>query len=398
MYSRAFREVTARRQLAEGGERSETVLVHRNEWNEQQRPGALVLFPQQWTASTPPVWTPLLIRKLSAVENNDGAVECEGLLCYTGHYIKKHGLDPARRIPAALLKSNVIFVTNHVHISTGKHLTSTLTCIPVRVSASIAVAEDATKEESADNYSEAKVGLRQQRRRRRLTQPKRASQKRSHLPGLVGLPDHSTHNDLFGVIDGVNLGPGVDGDSEEGVTENDERPYFGGLLKLQFSATGRPKKARASLFPHPLRASLFPSPAAQVEQWTGCNSKNISKVSELLPATLWSEHVPSGDLVIPSACPWAAPHTKSIPRKVVTVLEGGDYDGEVISGFSTRIPGLARASSTKSQAPPTPSASPSRFHTVRGRRRSLREGCRLCAWCGQRSCGRSSRASQQQKS
>ena len=129
MFLRPTRQATARCADDAG-----QALVARNELNEQLRPGALVLFPQLYQATrgakAATKWAGKLLRRLPS--EGDAAVEAEGLLMYTGAYIRQNLLDKKRMIHAALLVKDVLFVTNHVDISTMRGHASSMTGEPVR--------------------------------------------------------------------------------------------------------------------------------------------------------------------------------------------------------------------------------------------------------------------------
>ena len=129
MFLRPTRQATARCADDAG-----QALVARNELNEQLRPGALVLFPQLYQATrgakAATKWAGKLLRRLPS--EGDAAVEAEGLLMYTGAYIRQNLLDKKRMIHAALLVKDVLFVTNHVDISTIRGHASSMTGEPVR--------------------------------------------------------------------------------------------------------------------------------------------------------------------------------------------------------------------------------------------------------------------------
>ena len=133
MFLRPTRQATAR-----CPDNVEQVLVHRNELNEQQRPGDLILFPQQFLetrgAKAETKWVPKLIRemKLEGDGSDASAVVAHGLLFYTGAYIRKNLLDKKRMIPEALLCKDVLFVTNHVDISPARGHVSSMAGMPVR--------------------------------------------------------------------------------------------------------------------------------------------------------------------------------------------------------------------------------------------------------------------------
>ena len=116
-------------------------IVHRNELNEQQRPGVLVLFPQSFQetrgAKAATRWIPKLIRQLT--DEGDGAdasaILADGLLFYTGAYIRQNFLDKNSLIPEALLCKDVLFITNHVDVSPVRGHSSSMAGTPVRAGA-----------------------------------------------------------------------------------------------------------------------------------------------------------------------------------------------------------------------------------------------------------------------
>ena len=129
MWGRPTSEATA---VARGTNR---VLVHRNELNEQQRPGTIVQLPQQ-VKGTGIRWMSKLVRKMT-VSQDKGQVSCDGLLFYTGAFIRDHNLDASDKIPGSLKKLGVLFLTNHVDIAeTCKGMVSTMRGTPVKVSGS----------------------------------------------------------------------------------------------------------------------------------------------------------------------------------------------------------------------------------------------------------------------
>lgn len=86
-----------------------SVILHRNEINEQQRPGNLVMVPRERGGN--PLWEAKLIRSMSAAAENPAAVNCDGLLLYSGSFLKRGRLDPGPIIDSALLKPKVMFTT-----------------------------------------------------------------------------------------------------------------------------------------------------------------------------------------------------------------------------------------------------------------------------------------------
>ena len=130
MWGRPTSEATA---VARGTNR---VLVHRNELNEQLRPGTIVLLPQQ-VEGAGTRWKIKLLRNMTAVSQDKGQATCDGLLFYTGAFIRDHNLDASDKIPGSLKKLGVLFLTNHVDIAeTCKGMVSTMRGTPVKVSGS----------------------------------------------------------------------------------------------------------------------------------------------------------------------------------------------------------------------------------------------------------------------
>ena len=117
MWGRPVRQATAhvRPPAAPDGEAGgaapeNNVLVHRNELNEQQRPGDLVLVPRKRRGDS---WEAKLIRSMGSAAGDPSNVMCDGLLFYSGADIKRGGLDKHGKIEAALKKPRVLFITNH---------------------------------------------------------------------------------------------------------------------------------------------------------------------------------------------------------------------------------------------------------------------------------------------
>ena len=119
-----------------GVEVAQTVLIHRNELNEQQRPGSLITFPLTFVErkgnKMVTRWMPKLIRNMEvkttqAVRN----VTSSGLLFYSGQYIRENHLDRLCKIHPALLAKNILFVTNHVDSSSASTQVSSMKGIPV---------------------------------------------------------------------------------------------------------------------------------------------------------------------------------------------------------------------------------------------------------------------------
>jgi hypothetical protein len=136
MWCRPVRQATAH-SLPADGEMSK-VLVHRNELNEQQRqrPGSLILFPQTFrkgtSLGTVTRWMPKLVREmLLNQEGNTSGILCDSLLLYSGDYIRLNNLDTRGKIPDALLKKNVLFATNHIDVSSGAGMVSSMRGVPV---------------------------------------------------------------------------------------------------------------------------------------------------------------------------------------------------------------------------------------------------------------------------
>jgi hypothetical protein len=171
MFVRPTRQATTRSPHEAG-----QVLVHRNELNEQHRPGALVLFPQSFKESKEEKattrWIPKLIRQLtlSGDGSDASAVMADGLLLYTGAYIRRNQLDVLGVIPTALLCKDVLFVTNHVDVSPARGHASSMTGWPVQAAPAPAVLAAAI---AATTPASAPTSQPRRRRRARLTRPKR---------------------------------------------------------------------------------------------------------------------------------------------------------------------------------------------------------------------------------
>ena len=113
-----------------------TVLVHRNELNEQQRPGQLVLVPLKQARGCPPRWNAKLLRNMKSEEDGATINAVEGLLGYTGADIERGNLDPRGLIPIHLKTSCVLFITNEVHkADSGRGMVSGMKGTPVEVGA-----------------------------------------------------------------------------------------------------------------------------------------------------------------------------------------------------------------------------------------------------------------------
>ena len=85
--------------------------------NEQQRPGDLILVPKKYRATDKEEvhWEPKLIRKMELRgAGNNSSVRCEGLLLYSGKYIREKSLDRQSLVPETLKRPNVLFATNHL--------------------------------------------------------------------------------------------------------------------------------------------------------------------------------------------------------------------------------------------------------------------------------------------
>ena len=132
-------------------------IVHRNELNEQQRPGDLVLFAQNFleTRGDKAVtrWIPKLIRRLTL--EGDGAdasaILADGLLFYTGAYIRHNSLDKFSLIPEALLCKDVLFITNHIDVSPVRGHSSSMAGSPVRAGVISTGATQPTLEPMSDS-------------------------------------------------------------------------------------------------------------------------------------------------------------------------------------------------------------------------------------------------------
>ena len=132
-------------------------IVHRNELNEQQRPGDLVLFAQNFleTRGNKAVtrWIPKLIRRLTL--EGDGAdasaILADGLLFYTGAYIRQNSLDKFSLIPEALLCKDVLFITNHIDVSPVRGHSSSMAGSPVRAGVISTGATQPTLEPMSDS-------------------------------------------------------------------------------------------------------------------------------------------------------------------------------------------------------------------------------------------------------
>ena len=135
MWGRPVRQATAHaapvHDAAVGAELD--VLVHRNELNEQQRPGQLVLVPLQRDGGSKR-WSAKLLRNMSCAEDGATITNCVGLLVYTGADIDRGNLDPNGVIPSALKKAYVSFLTNHVHSAdSGRGMVSGMRGTPIEL-------------------------------------------------------------------------------------------------------------------------------------------------------------------------------------------------------------------------------------------------------------------------
>ena len=138
MWGRPVRQATA--MVADGAgvedaAKLSKVLVHRNEINEQQRPGSLVLVPLMYSVAKgedpKPHWGAMLLKQMLATENGR-VTSSKGLLLYSGSYIGEHGLDPHDLIHDDLKKPGVLFITNHHHtFESGKGMVSSMRGIPI---------------------------------------------------------------------------------------------------------------------------------------------------------------------------------------------------------------------------------------------------------------------------
>jgi hypothetical protein len=97
------------------------------------------------------------VRRLPS--KGDAAVEAEGLLMYTGAYIRQNLLDKKRMIHAALLVKDVLFVTNHVDISSTHGHASSMTGEPVRAATAAALPPQPTPDRSRPQQSLAGAAL-----------------------------------------------------------------------------------------------------------------------------------------------------------------------------------------------------------------------------------------------
>ena len=113
-----------------------TVLVHRNELNEQQRPGSLVHVPLKFAKvggeAARPLWGAKMLRKMVASSEGGLVRECDGLLLYTGDFIGANNLDRGNLLPSAMKKPGVLFITNHIDSKTsGASMVSNMRGIPI---------------------------------------------------------------------------------------------------------------------------------------------------------------------------------------------------------------------------------------------------------------------------
>ena len=134
MWVRPVRQATAWTPSAD--EVAATVLVHRNELNEQQRPGSMVFVPQKHSLGKGQGegvrWQAKLLRSMEDKQKG-GTTAVESLLFYTGAFIEEHGLDPAGHIPEAMKQPGVLFITNHVDAATsGANMVSSMRGKPIK--------------------------------------------------------------------------------------------------------------------------------------------------------------------------------------------------------------------------------------------------------------------------
>jgi hypothetical protein len=298
MFSRPTREATAK----SVGDPS-AAIVHRNELNEQQRPGGLVLFPQAFAPAkgekAAPRWIPKLMRRMAISGADGSSVDGDGLLMYSGMYIKVNNLDKNNLIPAALKTKDVLFTTNHIDVSPMRGNASTMIGIPVRAGSAPTTAAPASVKPVA------------RRRRVRFTKPKqRAAAGPDVLPSLID------------VRSGADLGPGLDDDASDEASEQDESFKFGGYVTFSFVTKRGVERAAA------------------VTAFTACTSDNIDTVEALLPEALWAQQLRPEDTLLPMACPWGSPIIASMPLKHMMIITGGEYDGEPIRGFYDAVSGF----------------------------------------------------------
>ena len=136
MWGRPVRQATAHAKPVHGAPVGAAldVLVHRNELNEQQRPGQLVLVPLKQATGGSSRWSAKLLRNMKCKEDGATITACEGLLFYTGEQINHDDLDPKGIIPMALKKACVCFITNQVDSAdSGSGMVSGMKGTPVEV-------------------------------------------------------------------------------------------------------------------------------------------------------------------------------------------------------------------------------------------------------------------------
>ena len=275
MWGRPVRQATAWAAAADGT--STTTLVHRNELNEQQRPGSLVHVPQKYSLGKGlgegTRWAAKLMRTMV---KRQGTATFEGLLFYSGSYIDEHSLDPSGHVAEALKKPGVLFITNHSDVATsGGSMVSSMRGTPIK---------------SAPDG---------------------------------GLVDVRTQV----VIDPATL-------EDDTVDDGHENFHFGGYVAFKF-------KTR--------KGSSKEQPVA-VESFTPCTPLNINHTGDILPSALWTDTVPSAQLVMAPACPWGLEISPSWPLRHMMIMEGGDYDGESIRGFYDPVSGFGEGCAYRASA------------------------------------------------
>ena len=231
MFVRPSRQATAR-----SPHDARQTIVHRNELNEQQRPGVLVLFPQSFQetrgAKAATRWIPKLIRTLS--DEGDGtdasAILADGLLFYTGAYIRQNFLDKYSLIPEALLCKDVLFITNHVDVSPVRGHSSSMAGTPVRAGAIPGI--------------------------RPRAHAQTANTLRLVLPPLITPCCPALAGHLLHVRTGADLGAGLLDDEYAGADEQDETFMFGGYIEFNFK--GKQGKVNS----HPAAAASRTAAAA----------------------------------------------------------------------------------------------------------------------------------------
>ena len=112
MQLRPQREARARAPgalAAEDAAAAESVLLQRNEINEQQRPGRAVMVPRMYRTvrgeKAPPAWCAKLLTKLTFAEGNELTGWAERLLFCDCAYVRDACLDPDGVVPAAFTSS-----------------------------------------------------------------------------------------------------------------------------------------------------------------------------------------------------------------------------------------------------------------------------------------------------